>query len=129
MKHELRVMQAQRSGAIVNNSSIYGQKGFPGASVYVSSKHAIIGLTKSAALEAAAYGVRVNAIAPGFIETAMYTRVAGSDENKAMMVAGIPQGRAGEPEEVAATIAFMAGDSASYLTGQVIFLDGGVMAA
>lgn len=129
MKHELRVMQPQGGGTIVNISSIYGQKGFPGASVYVSSKHAIIGLTRSAALEAAGYGVRVNAIAPGFIETAMYTRVAGNDENKAMLVSGVPQRRAGEPEEVAAMIAFMTGETASYLTGQVIFLDGGVTAA
>jgi NAD(P)-dependent dehydrogenase (short-subunit alcohol dehydrogenase family) len=129
MKHELRVMQAQGGGSIINLSSIYGQKGFPGASVYVSSKHAIIGLTRSAALEAAAYGVRVNAIAPGFIETAMYTRVAGSEENKAMMVTGIPQGRAGDPGEVAAAIVFMAADNASYLTGQTIYLDGGVTAS
>jgi NAD(P)-dependent dehydrogenase (short-subunit alcohol dehydrogenase family) len=129
MKHELRVMQAQGSGSVINISSIYGQKGFPGASVYVSSKHAIIGLTRSAALEAAAYGVRVNAIAPGFIETAMYTRVAGSEENKAMLVTGIPQGRAGAPDEVAAAIVFMAADNASYLTGQTIYLDGGVTAS
>jgi NAD(P)-dependent dehydrogenase (short-subunit alcohol dehydrogenase family) len=129
MKHELRVMQPQGSGTIVNISSIYGQKGFAGGSVYVSSKHAIIGLTRSAALEAASYGVRVNAIAPGFIETDMYTRVAGSDENKAMFATGIPQGRAGEPEEVAAMIGFIAGEKASYLTGQIIFLDGGVTAA
>jgi NAD(P)-dependent dehydrogenase (short-subunit alcohol dehydrogenase family) len=124
MKHELRVMQAQGGGSIINISSIYGQKGFPGASIYVSSKHAIIGLTRSAA-----YGVRVNAIAPGFIETAMYTRVAGSEENKAMLVTGIPQGRAGAPDEVAAAIVFMAADDASYLTGQTIYLDGGVTAA
>jgi NAD(P)-dependent dehydrogenase (short-subunit alcohol dehydrogenase family) len=67
--------------------------------------------------------------APGFIETAMYTRAAGSDENKAMLVGGVPQQRAGDPDKVAAAIAFMAVDNASYLTGQVIFLDGGVIVA
>lgn len=129
MKHELRVMQAQGSGSIVNLSSIYGAKGFPGASLYVSSKHAIIGLTRSAALEAAGSGVRVNAVAPGYVETAMYTRVAGSDETKKVLEGTVPQGRAGTAEEIAETIVYMAGGSGSYLTGQVIFVDGGVMAA
>jgi NAD(P)-dependent dehydrogenase (short-subunit alcohol dehydrogenase family) len=129
MKHELRVMQAQRSGNIINLSSIYGAKGFPGASIYVSSKHAIIGLTRSAALEAAAYGVRVNAVGPGYVETAMYTRVAGSEENKTMLEGTVPQGRAADPKEIAEAIVFMAADHASYLTGQTIFLDGGVTAA
>ncbi|HEY2520035.1 MAG TPA: glucose 1-dehydrogenase [Streptosporangiaceae bacterium] len=129
MKHELRVMRAQGSGSIINLSSIYGTKGFPGASVYVSSKHAIIGLTRSAALEAAAYGVRVNAVGPGYVETAMYTRVAGSEENKAALAGTVPQGRAGDPEEIAELILFMAADRSSYLTGQTIFLDGGVTAA
>jgi NAD(P)-dependent dehydrogenase (short-subunit alcohol dehydrogenase family) len=128
MKHEMRVMQDRGSGSIVNLSSIYGQKGFPGASVYVASKHAIIGLTRSAALEGAPYGVRVNAIAPGFIETAMYTRVTGSDEGKKAAVSGIPWGRAGDAAEVGETIAYMAGPEATYLTGQVVFLDGGVTA-
>lgn len=129
MKHELRVMQAQGSGSIVNLSSIYGAKGFPGAALYVSSKHAIIGLTRSAALEAAGHGVRVNAVAPGYVETAMYSRVAGSDENKKALEGTVPQGRAGDPKEIAEAIVYMTGEGASYLTGQVIFLDGGVTAA
>jgi NAD(P)-dependent dehydrogenase (short-subunit alcohol dehydrogenase family) len=129
MKHELRVMQARGSGSIVNLSSIYDAKGFPGASVYASSKHAIIGLTRSAALEAAGSGVRVNPVAPGYVETAMYTRVAGSDETKKVLEGTVPQGRAGTPEEIAETIVYMAGGGSSYLTGQVIFIDGGVMAA
>jgi NAD(P)-dependent dehydrogenase (short-subunit alcohol dehydrogenase family) len=128
MKHELRVMRAQGGGSIVNLSSMYGVKGYAGGS-YVSSKHAIIGLTRSAALVGAAYGVRVNAVGPGYIETAMYTRVAGSEENKEMLEGTVPQGRAGEPEEVAEAIVFMAGDNASYLTGQTIFLDGGFTAS
>src|SRR5260370_28806615 len=78
LKHELRVMLAQRHGSVVNVSSIAGKKGSPGASVYVASKHAVEGLTKSAALEAAASGVRVNAVAPGPIETKMLDRFTGS---------------------------------------------------
>jgi len=126
MKHELRVMREMGAGSIINVSSIYGCKGLADASVYVASKHAVIGLTKSAALEAAPFGVRVNAIAPGFIDTAMFTRVTGTDNAKARLVSTVPQRRAGNPEEVAQMIVFMAGPGASYLTGQTIFLDGGI---
>jgi NAD(P)-dependent dehydrogenase (short-subunit alcohol dehydrogenase family) len=130
MKHELRVMQAQRSGSIVNVSSIYGQKGFPGGSLYVASKHAIVGLTKSAALEAAAYGVRVNAVGPGPVQTAMFDRVTGHNaEAKAAYLATVPQQRAAQPEEIAAAIAYLSSPQASYLTGQTIYLDGGITAA
>ena len=101
IKHELRVMKPQESGSIVNLTSIYGQKGFPVGSLYVASKHAIIGLTRSAALEAAGSGVRVNAIAPGPVQTAMLDRVTGDADTKAAFLAGVPQGRAGEPREVA----------------------------
>jgi NAD(P)-dependent dehydrogenase (short-subunit alcohol dehydrogenase family) len=128
MKHELRVMQPQGSGAIINVTSIYGNKGFPNSALYVASKHAIIGLTRSAALEAAAFGVRVNAIGPGFIDTAMFARVAGSSENQTALSGTIPQGRAGRPEEVAEAIQFLSGAQSSYLTGQTLFLDGGVTA-
>jgi NAD(P)-dependent dehydrogenase (short-subunit alcohol dehydrogenase family) len=83
IKHELRVMQAQGSGSIINISSTYGHLGARGASVYAASKHAVEGLTKSAALEAAASGVRVNAVAPGPVETAMLNRFTGSAERKA----------------------------------------------
>ena len=82
MKHELRVMQAQGSGSIVNLSSTMGQRGAPGASLYAASKHAVEGLTKSAALEAAAFGVRVNAVAPGPVETAMLDRFTGTPERR-----------------------------------------------
>ena len=130
MKHELRVMQARRSGSIVNVSSIYGQKGFPGASLYVASKHAIIGLTRSAALEAAAYGVRVNAVGPGPVQTAMFDRVTGGDvQARAAYLATVPQQRAGQPEEIAAAIAYISSPQAGYLTGQTIYLDGGMTAA
>jgi NAD(P)-dependent dehydrogenase (short-subunit alcohol dehydrogenase family) len=128
MKHELRAMQRQGNGNIVNISSIYGAKGYAGGSVYAASKHAIVGLTRSAALEGADHGVRVNAVAPGYIETAMFARVVGSEDGKAAAADTVPQRRAGHPEEVAAAIMFIAGDRASYLTGQTIFLDGGVTA-
>ena len=130
MKHELRVMQEQESGSIVNVSSIYGQKGFPNASLYVASKHAIIGLTRSAALEAAPYGVRVNAVGPGPVQTAMLDRVTGNDTRaKAAFLATVPQQRAGEAEEIAEAIAYISSPKAGFLTGQTIFLDGGMTAA
>jgi NAD(P)-dependent dehydrogenase (short-subunit alcohol dehydrogenase family) len=108
MKHELLVMQAQGSGSIVNLSSTMGHRGAPGASLYTASKHAVEGLTKSAALEGAAFGVRVNAVAPGPIETAMLDRFTGSSDRKAGLVAGVPLKRAGRPEEIADAIVFVA---------------------
>ena len=128
LKHELRVMLAQRHGSVVNVSSIAGKKGSPGASVYVASKHAVEGLTKSAALEAAASGVRVNAVAPGPVETEMLNRFTGSADRKADFVAGVPVKRAGTPEEIAQTIVFLASDRASFITGQSIAVDGGKLA-
>jgi NAD(P)-dependent dehydrogenase (short-subunit alcohol dehydrogenase family) len=128
MKHELRLMQRQASGTIVNVTSIYGDKGFPNSALYVASKHAVIGLTRTAALEAAPFGVRVNAIGPGYIDTAMFARVAGSPDNQSAATATIPQGRAGRPEEVADAIVFLSSGQATYLTGQTLFLDGGVTA-
>jgi NAD(P)-dependent dehydrogenase (short-subunit alcohol dehydrogenase family) len=128
LKHELRVMQAQGSGSIVNLSSTVGQKAAPGASVYTASKHAVEGLTKSAALEGAAFGVRVNAVAPGPVETGMLNRVTGSADRKAGLIAGVPLKRAGRPEEIARTIVFLASDKASFITGQIIGVDGGKMA-
>jgi NAD(P)-dependent dehydrogenase (short-subunit alcohol dehydrogenase family) len=129
MKHELRVMQAQGSGSIVNLSSTMGQRGAPGASLYTASKHAVEGLTKSGALEAAAFGVRVNAVAPGPIETAMLDRFTGSSQRKAGLVAGVPLKRAGKPEEIADAIVFASSDKASFITGQVINVNGGKTAA
>jgi NAD(P)-dependent dehydrogenase (short-subunit alcohol dehydrogenase family) len=129
LKHELRVMQAQGSGSIVNLSSTMGHRGAPGASLYTASKHAVEGLTKSAALEGAAFGVRVNAVAPGPVETAMLNRFTGSAERKAGLVAGVPMRRAGRPEEIADVIVFTASDKASFLTGQVIAVNGGKTAS
>jgi NAD(P)-dependent dehydrogenase (short-subunit alcohol dehydrogenase family) len=128
LKHELRVMRAQRSGRIVNVSSIAGHRGFPGASVYVASKHAVEGLTKSAALEAAGFGVRVNSIAPGPIQTGMFDRFTGGEEGKAGMISRVPLGRVGEPDEVAQAIVFVSSEKASFLTGATVPVDGGIMA-
>ncbi len=125
LKHELRVMLAQGSGAIVNLSSTMGSRGAAGASMYVASKHAVEGLTKAAALEGAAGGVRVNAVAPGPIETDMLTRFSGTPERKAALAAGVPLKRLGKPEEIAQTIVFLASGKADFLTGQVIAVNGG----
>src|SRR5579862_1928713 len=125
MKHELRVMIAQGRGSIVNVSSTYGRIGTAGASVYVASKHAVEGLTKSAALEVAASGVRVNVVAPGPIETAMLNRFTGTADRKAGLVAGVPLKRVGRPEEIAETILFVASDRAPFITGASFAIDGG----
>jgi NAD(P)-dependent dehydrogenase (short-subunit alcohol dehydrogenase family) len=128
MKHELRVMQAQGHGSIVNLSSVVGQIGVPGASVYTASKHAVEGLTKSAALEAAASGVRVNAVAPGPVETGMLDRFTGSSDRKAGLIATVPLNRAGTPDEIADAIVFVASDKASFVTGQILGVNGGRLA-
>ena len=125
MKHELRVMTAQGHGSIVNVSSTYGHLGAAGASLYAASKHAVEGLTRSAALEAAEFGVRVNAVAPGPIDTGMLTRFTGSDERKAGLVSTVPLKRVGRPEEIAQTILFLASDKASFSTGATFAADGG----
>ncbi|HTE82861.1 MAG TPA: glucose 1-dehydrogenase [Reyranella sp.] len=125
MKHELRVMQAQGSGSIVNISSTYGHEGAAGASVYVGSKHAVEGITKSVALEMAKSGIRVNAVAPGPTDTGMLTRFTGTSENKAALVQGVPMGRLGLSEELANAIVFIASDDASYITGHILNVDGG----
>jgi NAD(P)-dependent dehydrogenase (short-subunit alcohol dehydrogenase family) len=125
MKHELRVMQAQRSGSIVNISSTYGHDGAGGASIYSASKHAVEGLTKSAALEVAGLGVRVNAVAPGPIETGMLNRFTGNAERKAGLVSSVPLGRVGKPDEIANALVFLASDKAAFITGHVLSVDGG----
>src|SRR5882724_2027600 len=125
MKHEVRVMQGQGSGSIVNISSTYGHEGAAGASIYVGSKHAVEGITKSVALETAKSGIRVNAVAPGATDTAMLTRFTGTSETKAALVATVPMGRLGLTEEIANAIVFIASEEASYITGHVLNVDGG----
>src|ERR1700689_1136672 len=125
MKHEMRVMLAQGSGSIVNVSSTYGRVGAAGAAVYAASKHAVEGLTKSAALEAAASGVRVNMVAPGPIDTGMLNRFTGTPERKAGLATTVPLNRVGRPEEIAETIMFLASDKASFVTGASYLVDGG----
>ncbi len=124
-KHEVRVMQGQGSGSIVNISSTYGHEGAAGASVYVGSKHAVEGITKSVALEAAKSGIRVNAVSPGPTDTGMLTRITGTPESKAALVAEVPMGRLGLPDELANAIVFIASDEASFITGHILNVDGG----
>jgi NAD(P)-dependent dehydrogenase (short-subunit alcohol dehydrogenase family) len=125
MKHELRVMQAQGSGSIINISSTYGHEGGAGASVYVGSKHAVEGMTKSAALEAASSGVRINAVAPGPTETGMLNRFTGTAERKAALLKTVPLGRVGDPADIARAAVFLASEKASFITGQILTVDGG----
>jgi NAD(P)-dependent dehydrogenase (short-subunit alcohol dehydrogenase family) len=129
MKHELRAMLSQGTGSIVNVSSAYGSVGAAGASVYVASKHAVEGLTKSAALEVAGTRVRVNVVAPGTTDTGMLTRFTNTDVNKAALVSTVPVKRMATPEEIAHVIAFVASADASYMTGASIPVDGGLIAA
>lgn len=128
MKHQLRVMTAQGNGSIINVSSTLGHRGWAGTSVYSASKHAVEGLTKSAALEVANLGIRVNTVAPGPIETGMLNRFVGNDEVKNMVIAGVPAQRTGLPEEVAQAIVFLGSDKSPFLTGQSIGVDGGKLA-
>jgi NAD(P)-dependent dehydrogenase (short-subunit alcohol dehydrogenase family) len=125
MKHEVRVMQGQRSGSIINISSTYGHEGAAGASIYVGSKHAVEGITKSVALETVKSGIRVNVVAPGPIDTGMLTRFTGTPENKAALVTTVPMDRLGRSEEVAEAIVFIASKEASFITGHVLNVDGG----
>jgi NAD(P)-dependent dehydrogenase (short-subunit alcohol dehydrogenase family) len=129
LKHELRVMQPQGSGSIVNVSSTMGERGAANLSLYTASKHAVEGLTKSAALEAAAFGVRVNAVAPGPTDTAMLDRLTGTPDKKAAFYAAIPLKRGAKPEEIADAIVFVASNKASFITGQIVRINGGKTAS
>jgi NAD(P)-dependent dehydrogenase (short-subunit alcohol dehydrogenase family) len=125
MKHEVRAMQAQKSGSIINISSTYGHEGAAGASIYVGAKHAVEGITKSVALEIAKSGIRVNAVAPGPTDTGMLTRFTGTAENKTALATTVPMGRLGLSEEIADGIVFIASDEARFITGHVLNVDGG----
>jgi NAD(P)-dependent dehydrogenase (short-subunit alcohol dehydrogenase family) len=129
MKHEVRVMQAQGSGSIINISSTYGHRGAAFASIYVGAKHAVEGITKSVALELAKSGIRVNAVGPGPTDTGMLTRFTGTAENKAALVKQVPLDRLGLSEEVADGIVFIASDGAKWVTGEILNVDGGMTAS
>jgi NAD(P)-dependent dehydrogenase (short-subunit alcohol dehydrogenase family) len=130
LKHQFRVMEPQGKGSIVNISSIFGHVGFrsSGGSVYSGSKHAVEGITKSVALEGAAKGIRVNAVAPGPIETEMFERAVGPAAHRARFIRMIPQKRAGTPEEAANLILFLASDKSPFITGEIVTIDGGYSA-
>jgi NAD(P)-dependent dehydrogenase (short-subunit alcohol dehydrogenase family) len=129
LKHELRVMTGQGFGSIVNLSSTFGERGGAGAALYSASKHAVNGFTRSAALEVAAKGIRVNAVAPGPVDTGALDRFAGSQERAAAMAATVPAGRLGHVDDIADVISFLASDAARFLTGQIIAVNGGKTAA
>jgi NAD(P)-dependent dehydrogenase (short-subunit alcohol dehydrogenase family) len=129
MKHEIPLMLKQGKGAIVNVASVAGLIGFPGLPAYVASKHAIIGLTKTAALENAKQNIRINAVCPGAIKTAMIDRITGKDKTVEKQFEDMePIGRMGVPEEVAEAIIWLCSDAASFVTGNAMTVDGGWVA-
>jgi NAD(P)-dependent dehydrogenase (short-subunit alcohol dehydrogenase family) len=131
LKHEFRVMKSQGKGSILNVGSVYGHKGFGGGgSIYAASKSAIEGLTRCAALEGAPLGIRVNAVAPGHIETAMFQRVIGGQADmKSAVSKMIPLQRVGDASEIGEAIKFIASDKAAFMTGEIVTIDGGLAAS
>jgi NAD(P)-dependent dehydrogenase (short-subunit alcohol dehydrogenase family) len=128
MRHEIPFMLKNGGGAIVNTSSVAGHIGLPQVSVYIASKHAVEGLTKSVALEFAKQNIRINAIAPGVIQTEMFDRFAGEDETRDQLRAITPVGRFGASEEIAAAVLYLASDDAKFTTGTSLVVDGGFVA-
>jgi NAD(P)-dependent dehydrogenase (short-subunit alcohol dehydrogenase family) len=127
MKHELRQMERQGSGAIVNNASVGALTGNPGIASYIASKHGVVGLTRTAALEVVKRGIRVNAVNPGLIDTQLARDVAARDEQAyAELEKHVPIGRAGLPQEIASAVLWLCSPGASYVVGQALTVDGGM---
>jgi NAD(P)-dependent dehydrogenase (short-subunit alcohol dehydrogenase family) len=125
MKYELQHMVQSGGGVIVNNASIAGMIADPGIAAYVAAKHAVIGLTKAAAIEYATHGIRINALAPGLVETGMTKHWFDNADICNRLMANSPMGRAAQPEEIAGMVLFLCSDFASFATGQVYAIDGG----
>lgn len=132
MKHEIRAMLSPRSGkpggVIVNNASIAGSIGFPGAGLYTASKHAVIGLTRTAALEYSKQGIRVNTVSPAAIQTDMFDRFTGTDEAKKGLASMHPIGRVGTSDEIADAVLWLSSPRSSFVTGHDLLVDGGFTA-
>lgn len=128
LKHEIPHMVARGGGAIVNTSSIAGVMGMANIAIYAASKHGIVGLTKSAALEVSRQNIRINAVAPGAVETGLLHRMVDGHVPVSAIAEGNPMGRISQPDEIARAILFLASDSASYVNGHVLVIDGGGMA-
>ena len=130
MAYELRQMQKQGSGAIVNNASVGALTGNPGIASYIASKHGVVGLTRTAALEVVRHGIRVNAVNPGLIDTQIARDVVAGDETAYDGIANtVPIGRAGRPEEIASAVLWLCSPGASYVIGHALTVDGGMTVA
>lgn len=130
MKHQLRHMVRQGSGAIVNNASVGALTGNPGIGSYIASKHGVVGLTRTAALEYIKHGIRVNAVNPGLIDTQIARDVVSGDERAYAEIAkNVPIGRAGRPEEIASVVLWLCSPGASYVVGHALTVDGGMTIA
>jgi NAD(P)-dependent dehydrogenase (short-subunit alcohol dehydrogenase family) len=129
MKYEIAQMLSQGKGAIVNTSSILGVVAMSGVPLYTASKYAVEGLTKAAALQYAKSGIRINAVGPGAIATAMFEKATGGQDDAKAYIAGLhPMGRVGQPSEVANAVLWLSSDNASFVTGETLMVDGGYIA-
>lgn len=128
MKHQIRHMVRARSGSIINVASVLGKVGAAMAPAYVAAKHGVVGLTKAAALEYSAYGVRINAVGPGFVDTLLIQKLKDDEKAYGKVVGAHPIGRIARPEEIATMAAFLASDAASFATGGYYPVDGGYLA-